>query len=82
MGLLGLATCDINYLVGLYQQMNNIYLKFKTTYDLFSPDIFAQMMKPSQWDTPGTKGKSSRNQSMRFSSPTECKPTLPPLYSS
>lgn len=48
--------CDINFLLGLYKEMNAIYLKFRNSYDIFKPEHLLQMMAPSQWDTASKKG--------------------------
>lgn len=54
--LFNAATCDINFLLGLYKEINGIYLKFKNSFDIFRPEQIIQMMTPSQWDTPSNKG--------------------------
>lgn len=52
------TSCDINFLLGLYKELNTIFLKFKNiSYDIFRPEMIFQMMTPSQWDTPAAKGK-------------------------
>lgn len=51
------ALCDFNFLLGLYQEINAIYLRFKNSYDIFKPEQLLQMMAPSQWDTPPVKGR-------------------------